>query len=156
MWIRAKPRSRRSAIEVALGHPFSLQSTIALFSKRIAVPFCSTSIWTYNHRLPHVQVVSDPAQRDWLGIEVVDWHVEEPLDLTGMKIHSNHMIATGCLQHVGHQLRCYGCTGFILLVLSCVREVGNHCGDAAGGGSFAGVDDDEKFHEAVIDVTGGG
>lgn len=141
-------------------HPLSLQSTIALFSvslvERIAIPFCSTGIWTHNHRLSHVQIVSNPTQRDWLRIEVVDWHVEEPLDLAGMKIHGDHMVATGCLQHVGHQLRCDRCTGFILLVLSRIREVGNHSGDAAGGGSFAGVDDDEEFHKAVIDVAGGG
>ena len=37
-----------------------------------------------------------------------------------------------------------------------VGEVGDHGGDAAGRRGFTGVDHDEEFHEAVIDVTGGG
>jgi hypothetical protein len=37
-----------------------------------------------------------------------------------------------------------------------VGVAGDHCGDAARRGGFAGVDHDEEFHEAVVDVARGG
>ena len=39
------------------------------------------------------------------GGEVVHWHVEETLDLTGVQVDRQHTIGAGGLQHVGEQLR---------------------------------------------------
>lgn len=73
-----------------------------------------------------------------------------------MQVHGDDVIAPGRLQHVGYQLGRDGRSRLVLLVLSGVREVGNHGRDAAGRGRFAGVDHDEELHEAVVDVSGGG
>lgn len=70
-----------------------------------------------------------------------------------MEIHSNHMVAASRLQHVGNQLCADWGPALVLLVLSRVWEVGNDGRDASGTGSLAGVDHDQKLHEAVIDVA---
>ena len=63
------------------------------------------------------------------------------------------MVGSGGLEHIGHQLcRDWG-AGFVFLVLSSVREVGEDDGDAAGGGGFAGVRYNEQFHQAIVDVV---
>lgn len=66
------------------------------------------------------------------------------------------MVASGRLQHVGNKLCGDRRAGLVLLVLTSVWEVGDDGGDAAGGGGFAGVNHDEEFHEAVVDLARGG
>ena len=66
------------------------------------------------------------------------------------------MIASRRLQHVRHQLCRDGGARFVLLVLACVREVGDDGSDASCGGSLAGRENDEEFHEPVIDIARGG
>lgn len=66
------------------------------------------------------------------------------------------MITPRRLQHVGHKFRSDGRSGPVLLVLAGVGEVGYDGGDASRGSGFAGVDYDEEFHEAVVNVAWGG
>ena len=66
------------------------------------------------------------------------------------------MITSRRLEHIGHELRGDWSSRLVLLVLSSVREIGDDGGDAACRGSFAGGDDDEEFHDSVIDVAGCG
>ena len=66
------------------------------------------------------------------------------------------MVAACRLQHVRHEFRSYRCPRFVFLVLAGVGEVGDYGGDTPRGCGFAGVDYDEEFHEAVVDVAGGG
>lgn len=73
-----------------------------------------------------------------------------------MQVHGDDMIASCSLQHIRHQFCCDGRSRFILLVLTSVGEVGDYGCYASGGGSFAGGEDDEKLHKAVVDVAGGG
>lgn len=73
-----------------------------------------------------------------------------------MQVHCDDMIAAGCLQHVRHELRSDRCTGSVFLVLASIGEVRDHGGDTTRGCGLAGVDDDEEFHEAVIDVARSG
>jgi hypothetical protein len=70
-----------------------------------------------------------------------------------MQIHSDDMVTAGSLQHVGHQLGSDRSPTLILLVLASIREVGQDGSDAAGRCSTAGVDQDEKFHDMVVDVA---
>jgi hypothetical protein len=119
------------------------------------IPLSTTSIRTDNDTLLDVQVLPDPSQGTWLGIEVINRDVEEALDLTGMQIHGDDVIATGRLQHVGNQLGTDWGSGLVLLVLASVGEVGDDGSDTAGTSSLAGIDHDEKLHEAIVDVTGG-
>lgn len=69
-----------------------------------------------------------------------------------MEVHGNDMVATGSLEHVGHELGRDGGTTLVLLILAGVGEVGNDGRDTPGGSGLAGVDHDKKLHESVIDV----
>jgi hypothetical protein len=111
-----------------------------------SLPLSSSSIRTDDNTILHIQVLADPSQRARLRVEVVYRNVEEALDLTGVKIHSDHVVASGSLKHVGHQLGCDGCTRLVLLVLAGVRKVRKNGSDAACRCSLASVDHDQKLH----------
>lgn len=113
----------------------------------------TASVGADNDALLHWQVLADPAQSAGLGVEVVDGDIEESLDLAGVQIHGDDMVAAGRLQHVCHQFRSDGSTRLVLLVLAGVGEVGDDGGNAAGRGGLAGVDHDQQLHQAVIDVA---
>lgn len=120
-------------------------------------PLSTPRIRTNNHTLPHItQILPNPPQRAGLRIQIVDRHIEEPLYLASMQIHCDNMVAPRRLQHIRNQLRGDGRPGLVFLVLARVGEVRDHGCDAAGGRSLAGVDHDEEFHEAVVDVAWGG
>lgn len=120
------------------------------------LPLRATSIRAYDDGFADIQIVSDPPKRTGLRVQVVHGHIEEPLDLTRMQVHGDDMIAAGCLQHIRHEFCSDGSTGSVFLVLTGIGEVGDHGGDTTGRCSLAGVDDDEEFHEAVIDVARSG
>jgi hypothetical protein len=73
-----------------------------------------------------------------------------------MQIHRDNMITACRLQHIGDQFRRYRCSALVLFILACVGEVRYHGCDSAGRGGLAGVDHDEEFHKAVVDVAGRG
>lgn len=109
-----------------------------------------------NDTVLDLEVVADPAEGAGLGVEVVDRDIEEALDLRGVEIHSDDMVAASGLKHVSHQTGSDGSARFVLLVLASVGEVGQDGGDAAGRGSLASVDHDEQLHDSIVDVAGGG
>lgn len=63
------------------------------------------------------------------------------------------MITPRRLQHIGNQLRADRRSALVLLVLARIREVRDHGCDTSSAGCLAGVDHDEEFHEAVIDIA---
>ena len=165
LWMRAKPRSRRSAIDVALCGASSVpvsqllarpdlarkqaskQADVALWgSWEKNLPLRAPRIRTNDHAPPDIQILANPPQRAGFGIQIIDGHVEEALDLTGMQIHGNHMIAARRLQHVGHQFRRDGGARLVLFVLARVGEVRDHGGDAPRRRRFARVDHDQQLH----------
>lgn len=117
---------------------------------------CTASIGRHNNTILHLEVIADPAEGAGLSVQVVDGNIEESLDLRGVEIHSDDMVAAGGLKHVSHQTGSDGRTRFILLVLTSVGEVGQDGGDAAGRGRLASVDHDEQFHDSIVDVARGG
>lgn len=98
-------------------------------------------------------MLADPLEHTGFGIEVIDWDVEKALDLAGVEIHGDDVVAAGGLEHVGHESGGDGGAALVLLVLAGVGEVGDDGGDAPCGGGFAGVDHDEKFHNPVVDIV---
>lgn len=110
-----------------------------------------------DYAVGNVEILSDPSQHTWLCVEVVYGHVEEALDLTGMEVHGDDVVAASRLQHVCHELGGDGCTALVFLILAGVGEVGDYGSDASCRGSFAGINHDEEFHESVINIirTGG-
>jgi hypothetical protein len=62
----------------------------------------------------------------------------------------DNMIAACSLEHVGDEFRGDRCAGFILLVLSGIRETRYDGSDSSGGCCATGINHDEKFHEVVV------
>lgn len=119
-------------------------------------PFGAAGIGADDDDVLGAPVLTNPTQHTRLGIEVIYGDVEEALDLRGMQVHGDDVVAAGGLQHVRDELGGYGGAALVLLVLARIREVGADDGNAPRGGGSAGMDHDEKLHEAVIDVARGG
>ena len=115
----------------------------------------TTGVRRDNDTVLDLEVVADPAEGAGLGVEVVDGDVKEALDLRGVEIHSDDMVAASGLKHVSHQTGSDGGARFVLLVLASVGEVGKDGGDAAGRGRLASVDHNEQLHDSIVDVAGG-
>ena len=96
--------------------------------------------------LHNLQIRLDPPECTRLRIQIIDRHIEEALYLASMHIHRDDMIASGCLQHIGNELRRDRRPGFVFLVLPRVWEVRDDGCDAPSAGSFARVDHDEQLH----------
>jgi hypothetical protein len=118
-----------------------------------SLPLCASCIRTDDDTVLDIKILPDPPERAWFGVEVVHRDIEETLDLTGVKIHGDHMITPGGLKHVGHELRCDWRSRLVLLVLAGIGKVRNHSSDAACGGCFARVDHDQKFHQSIVDLA---
>jgi hypothetical protein len=112
----------------------------------VNVPLRTPRVRTNDNTLLNLQIRLDPPKRTRLRIQIIYRHIEEALYLASMHIHRNDMIATGCLQHIGNELRRDRCPGFVFLVLPCVWEVWDDGCDAPSAGSFARVDHDEQLH----------
>ena len=63
---------------------------------------------------------------------MVDWHIEESLNLVGMQIHRYHSVDTSNTQQVSHQLGANADTWFVLAVLTSPSEIGYHGDDVTG------------------------
>lgn len=71
--------------------------------KRGDVPLRTSSIGTDDDGVSIIEVLPDVSECAWFSVQVVDGDVEETLDLTGVKIHRDHVVAPRCLEHVGDQ-----------------------------------------------------
>lgn len=119
------------------------------------LPFGATSIGADDDDILGAPVLTNPAQHTRLGVEIIYGDVEEALDLRSMQVHGDNMVAAGSLQHVRDELGGYGRATLVLLVLPRIREIRDDGGDSPGAGGSAGVDHDEKLHEAIVDVARG-
>lgn len=123
------------------------------FKSRGNVPLSTTGVRADNDAVANVQVLTDPLQDARLGVQVVDGDIEEALDLASVQVHSDDVVAASGLEHVGHELSGDRSTTLVLLILAGVGEVGDNGGDTAGGGGLAGVNHDQEFHEAIVDIV---
>lgn len=121
---------------------------------QIHLPLSTTSIRTDNDTVAHIQVFADPLQNARLSIQVIDGNVEEALDLAGVEVHGDDVVATSSLEHVCHKLGGDRSTALILLVLARIREVGNDGGDTSCGSGLASIDHDEQLHQSIVDIIG--
>ena len=63
------------------------------------------------------------------------------------------MITPSSLQHVCHELGGDRSPTLIFLVLARVGEVGQDSCDSPSGGSAAGIDQDQEFHDVIVDIA---
>jgi hypothetical protein len=121
------------------------------------LPFGTTSIWTNDDStLPTWNVLLDVGNDKRLRVQVVDGKVEKALDLAGVQIHGDHMVAAGDSEHVSDELGSDGGTTLVLFVHACVWITWDDGGDAARRGTFARGNEYEELHEVIVDVATGG
>lgn len=89
------------------------------------------------------------------GPEVVDGNLEEALDLAGVEVHSDDVVTSGDLEHVGDELGRDGRPRLVLAVHAGVREARDDGRDPAGARRLAGRDQDQQFHQEVVRVVQG-
>jgi hypothetical protein len=118
-----------------------------------SLPLRASCIRTNDDTVFNVEVLPDPPQRAWLRVKVVDWDIEKSLNLAGMEIHSNDMVAAGGLKHIGHELCCDWRARLILLVLAGIGEVWNDRSNTACRCSFASINHDQQFHQSIVDLA---
>lgn len=70
-----------------------------------------------------------------------------------MQVHCDDMIAASHSEHIRYEFCSNGGPRLVLLVHPSIREAGYDSGDAACGRAFASGDEDEEFHEIVVDVA---
>ena len=121
-------------------------------------PGHGANIGGHHHHVlgPLTELLGVVVHKDGVAQQVVHGDVEEALDLAGVQVHGQHPVRACGHDHVGHQLGGDGIAALGLAVLAGIAEIGDHGGDAPGGGPAAGVDHDQQLHEAVIDGLAGG
>ena len=87
------------------------------------------------------------------GVQVIDRHVEEALNLRGVQVHGQHAVGAGARDEVGHQLGGDRHAALVLAVLPGIAEVRHHRRDAVGAGPLEAVDHDQQLHQ--VSFTGG-
>jgi len=121
------------------------------------LPFGTTSIRTNDDStLPTWNVLLDVGNDERLRVQVVDGEVEKALDLAGVQVHGDHMVAAGDGEHVSDELGGDGRAALVLFVHACVWITWDDGGDAAGRGALARGNEYEELHEVIVDVTTGG
>src|SRR5262249_20210161 len=93
----------------------------------------------------------DVLDDDGGGEEVIHRDVEEALDLADVEIEGQEPLGAGGDDEVGHQLRRDGDPRLNLAVLPGVAVVGEHGGDARGGGPLERVEHHQELHQVVVD-----
>ena len=89
------------------------------------------------------------------GVEVIDRHVEEALDLRRVQVHRKHPVDACCGEQVGHQLGSDGHAGLVFALLAGVAEIRHHRRNARGRGAAGGVDEQQQLQPVVGRGAGG-
>ena len=97
----------------------------------------------------------DVGNHEGLRVEVVYGEIEEALDLAGMQVHGDDMVAAGDSEHVGDELGGDRRAALVLFIHTRVGIARDDGGDAAGSRALARGNEDEKLHEVVVDVATG-
>ena len=80
---------------------------------------------------------------------MVNWNVEEALNLIGMEVHGDKAVDTGNTKQVGNELCSDAHPWFVLAILSCPTEIGDDSIDTACRCPFGCVDHKQQLHEVV-------
>ena len=105
--------------------------------------------------LPARDVQLDISKHEGLRVQVVDGKVEEALDLAGVQIHGDDVVAARDGKHVGDELRGDRRATLVFFVHARIRIARYDGGNAAGRSALARGDEDEKLHEVVVHVAAG-
>ena len=119
-------------------------------------PLSTPGIWTNDDGvLPALDMVFDICDHERFGVQVVDGKIEEALDLAGVQIHGDNVVATGNSQHIGDELGGDGRAALVFFVHPRVGVARDDGGNAAGGSTLACGYEDKQLHQVVVDVATG-
>jgi hypothetical protein len=134
-----------------------LERQHGLLNQMKHAPFGATGIRTNDDCvLPAWDMVFDVGNHEGFAVEVVYWNIKEALDLAGVQIHGNDVVAAGDDKHVGDELGSDRCAALVLLIHTRIRIARDDGSDAAGGSTLARGDEDEELHEVIVDVATSG
>ncbi len=89
------------------------------------------------------------------GEEMVDRRVEKALDRGSVQIDRQDSMRPGRGQEIGHELGGDRHPRLILPILTGVAVVGQHGGNARGGGALEGIEHHQELHQVLIDGRAG-
>lgn len=113
--------------------------------------FHTADIWRDDGEVRGVWVaLAEVADEGRFRVEVVDWDVEETLDLWGVEVHGEDASDPGGGEEIGDEFSGDGDARLVFTVLPGVAEEGNHGGDAAGAGAAGSIDHDQQLHDVVV------
>src|SRR3546814_15339017 len=96
------------------------------------------------------------SDQDRRAVDVVHRHVEEALDLVGVKVNGQHTVDANDVEHVGHDLGADRYTGRArATILAGITEVGDHRGDARRRGAAEGVGQYYQFRKVAVGRSAG-
>ena len=101
-------------------------------------------------------VLGDVAGQQVLRAHVVDWPVEEALDLVGVQVDGQDPVRARGLEEVGDQSRRDRLAAAVFLVLAGVGIERQDRGDPLGATALERVDHDQLFHQPLVQRRGMG
>ncbi len=116
---------------------------------RIAVgTLCAAYVGCGYHHIGQLQAlyVRNKHRR---SVQVVNRHIEEALNLVGMKIHGYHTVNTCRHEHVGHEFCGDRHAGFVLAVLTGPAEIRHNGYHRLSRRALGGVNHQEQLHQIV-------
>jgi hypothetical protein len=117
-------------------------------------PFCAAGVRADNDGvLPVRDAALDVRDHKRFRVEVVDREVEEALDLAGVQVHRNHVVAPRDGEHVRHQLGRNRRPRLVLLVHPGVGIAWDDRRNPTRGRTLAGRDENEQLHQVVVYVA---
>jgi hypothetical protein len=87
-------------------------------------------------------------------VEVVDWHLEEALDLRGVQVEHDGPVGAGRLDGLRADAGPDGDARLVLLVTLGVAEVRDHRGDRRRAGPLQRVDPEQQLDQVVVGREG--
>ena len=93
--------------------------------------------------------ISEVLDQDRSRVEMIEWNIEEPLDLRRMQIHSQHTIGSCRRDQVSDQLRRDRDPRLVLPVLPRISEVRQNRGNPLGTRAPSRIHHDEELEQIV-------
>jgi hypothetical protein len=81
---------------------------------------------------------------------MINWDIEEPLDLRSVQVHCEDAVDSGGGEKVGHQFRGDWNAWLIFPVLPCISKKRHHGCDPLCAGASRRVNQDEQLHDVVV------
>lgn len=120
-------------------------------------PLGTASVRTDNNAvLPPRNIPLDVRNHQWFRPKVIHRNIEEALNLARVKIHRDYMITSRNYEHVGDQLGRNRRPRLVLFIHASVGETWDDSSDPACRCSFTCRDENEEFHEIIIDISTAG